>query len=78
MRWKMTKFENNSNWFYKLGFRNGLQAIIMLISWIAWVRSLCDNDCLNEVAALNRGENYCNYREKILELWQATTQHGAT
>ena len=64
----MTKFENNSNWFYKLGFRNGLQAIVMLISWIAWVRSLCDNDCLKEVAALNRGENYCNYGEKILEL----------
>ena len=64
----MTKLEINSNWFYKLGFPNGLQAIVMLISWIAWVRSLCDNDCLNEVAALNRGENYCNYREKILEL----------
>ena len=47
----MTKLENNSNGFYKLGFPNGLQAIVMIISWIAWVRSLCDNDCLNEVAA---------------------------
>ena len=51
MRWKMKKLENNSNWFYKLDFPNGLQAIVMLISWIAWVRSLCDNDYLNEVAA---------------------------
>ena len=30
----------NSNWFYKLGFRNRLQAIVMLISCPAWVRSL--------------------------------------
>ena len=30
----------NSNWFYKLGFRNRLQAIVMLISCPAWVRPL--------------------------------------
>ena len=27
--------------FYKLGFSNQPQEIVMLISWIAWVRSLC-------------------------------------
>ena len=41
---KVTKHEHNSNWFYKLSFPNGLQTIVMLISWISWiacVRSLC-------------------------------------
>ena len=41
MRWKVTKQEHNSNWFYKLGLPNGFQKIAMLISWIVWVRSLC-------------------------------------
>ena len=41
MRWKVTKHEHNSNWFYKLGLPNGCQKIAMLISWIVWVRSLC-------------------------------------
>ena len=37
---KLMKLEHSENWFCKLGFTNGLQAIVMLISWIAWVRSL--------------------------------------
>ena len=41
MCWKQTKLEHNKNWFCKLSLPNGLQAIVMLISWIAWVRSLC-------------------------------------
>lgn len=38
--WKLMKLEHNQNWFCKLGFTSVLQAIVMLISWIAWVRSL--------------------------------------
>ena len=41
MRWKVTKHEHNSNWFYKLGLPNGFQKIAMLISWIVRVRFLC-------------------------------------
>ena len=38
---KVLKSEHNCNWFFKIGFPNGLQTIVMLISWIDWVRSLC-------------------------------------
>ena len=41
MRCKVMKLEHNSNWFYKLGFPNRLHRIVMLISWIAWIRFLC-------------------------------------
>ena len=41
MRWKLAKLKHNYNWFYKLSFLNRLQTIVMLIYWIAWVRSSC-------------------------------------